>query len=74
MLSFCGQKWSLKNARPASGRPAFALFVCLTGAVEANTVQIAPGEFFLIPASAAATELQAAVAGTSVLRITLPVR
>ena len=71
---FVVEKWGLKSARPASGRPAFALFVCLTGAVEASAVQIAPGEFFLIPASAAATELQAAAAGTSMLRITLPVR
>jgi len=69
---FVVEKWSLKGARRASGRPAFALFVCLTGAVEANAVRIGPGEFFLIPASASATELQPVAAATSVLRITLP--
>jgi mannose-6-phosphate isomerase len=70
---FTVDKWDLSSARRASERSAFALFVCLTGALEANAVQIAPGEFFLTPASAAATELQPAAAGTSVLRITLPV-
>ncbi len=68
------EKWELDRARRASGRNAFALFVCLSGALEANAVRIAPGEFFLVPASAAATELQSAAPATSVLRITLPVR
>lgn len=71
---FVVEKWDLKNARRASERSAFALFVCLSGAVEVNATRIAPGEFFLVPASAAASELQPTAPATSVLRITLPGR
>lgn len=71
---FTVEKWDLKSARRASERNAFALFVCLSGALEANTVRLAPGEFFLVPACAAASELQPVALATSVLRITLPVR
>jgi mannose-6-phosphate isomerase len=71
---FTVEKWDLKSARRASERIAFALFVCLSGTVEMNAVHLLPGEFFLVPACAAASELQPAVPATSVLRITLPVR
>ena len=71
---FTVEKWDLKSARRASERSAFALFVCLNGAVEASAVRLAPGEFFLLPARAAASELQPVAPATSVLRITLPVR
>ncbi len=71
---FAVEKWNLDGVRRASERNAFALFVCLSGALEANATRIAPGEFFLVPASAAATELQPVAPATSVLRITLPVR
>ena len=69
---FTVEKWDLEGARPASGQSAWALFVCLTGALEVNTVRLGPGQFFLVPAPAAASELQPAAPGTSVLRITLP--
>ncbi|MEO7166586.1 MAG: type I phosphomannose isomerase catalytic subunit [Spartobacteria bacterium] len=68
------EKWDLDRPRPASERGAFALFVCLSGALEANGLCLAPGEFFLVPANAAATVLQPAAPATSLLRITLPVR
>ncbi len=71
---FLVQKWNLQRARSASDRPAFALFVCLEGAVEMNHVVLRPGEFFLVPAHAAAAELQPAAPRTSLLRVTLPVR
>jgi mannose-6-phosphate isomerase len=71
---FVVEKWDLPSARRASVPPAFALFVCLGGVVEANGVRLEPGEFFLVPASAAATELEPAAAAASVLRITLPAR
>lgn len=71
---FCVEKWDLRQARRASEGNAFALFVCLNGAVEVNGSRIQRGEFFLVPASAAASELQPAAPTTSVLRITLPVR
>ena len=71
---FAIEKWNLDGVRRASGRNTFALFFCLSGAVEASATRIAPGEFFLVPASAAATELQPAAPATSVLCITLPAR
>ena len=71
---FTVEKWDLKNPRRASEKSACALFVCLSGAVEVNAVRLEPGEFFLVPACAAATELQPVAPATSVLRITLPVR
>ncbi len=69
---FMVEKWELIQPRAASERRAFALFVCLTGAVEAGGEQFVPGEFFLIPANAAATELHPGGPGSSLLRITLP--
>ncbi len=71
---FAVEKWDLQHARRASDRNAFALFVCLTGAIEANAVRVAPGESFLVPARAAATELRPVAPATSLLRITLPAR
>ena len=69
---FTVEKWDLERARRAPERSTFALFVCLSGAVEANAVRLAPGEFFLVPAPAAASELKPVAPATSVLRITLP--
>lgn len=66
------EKWDLDRPRRASERRAFALFVCLSGAVQMNGFGGAAGDFFLVPASAAASELQPAAPATSVLRITLP--
>ena len=71
---FAVEKWDLSRARRASERRAFALFVCLSGALEANGVRIEPGEFFLVPATAAATELQSVATATNLLRVTLPDR
>ena len=71
---FVVEKWDLREGRHASKGAAFALFVCLHGAVEVNGLPIVPGEFFLVPASAAGSELRPAAPATSLLRITLPIR
>jgi mannose-6-phosphate isomerase len=71
---FVVEKWDLREGRHASEGAVFALFVCLHGAVDVNGLRIAPGEFFLVPASAAGSELRPAAPGTSLLRITLPSR
>lgn len=71
---FVVDKWSLEQPRRASERTAFALFLCLEGAVEVNGLQLKPGEFFLVPASAAQSQLEPLTAGSSVLRTTLPAR
>ena len=71
---FAVAKWDLKNGRRASEPRQFALFVCLSGAVEMDGDRLDPGQFFLVPACAAESELQPVAPGTSVLRITLPTR
>ena len=71
---FVVEKWDLRAGRLASENAAFALFVCLHGAVKVNGLPIVPGEFFLVPASAAGSELRPAAPGTGLLRITLPIR
>ena len=73
--SFEVEKWKLESARPASAEAAFALFVCLEGAIEVGADRFRrPGDFFLVPATAAATELSPAEPETSLLRVTLPAR
>ncbi len=71
---FVVEKWELAKARPASDQDAFALFICLQGAVEMQGTVLRPGEFFLVPAKAAGKELEPAAAGTTLLRVTLPAR
>jgi mannose-6-phosphate isomerase len=71
---FVVEKWSLDRARRASERAAFALFFCIEGGVEVNGLQLKPGEFFLVPASAAESQLKPLTARSSVLRTTLPAR
>jgi mannose-6-phosphate isomerase len=72
--NFAVEKWNLESTRAASKQRAFALFICLGGAVEVNKVRMRPGEFFLLPAVAAGTQLQPIAPATSLLRITLPNR
>ena len=60
---FAVEKWGLNGARRASGRNAFALFVCLSGALEANAVRIAPGEFFSRPSERGRDRIAAGRAG-----------
>ena len=71
---FVVEKWDLSSVRRASERRAFALFVCLSGAVESAGYQFAPGDFFLVPAVGAAVELKPLGGSTSLLRVTLPSR
>ena len=71
---FVVERWALSTARPASERAAFAIFVCLEGTVRCGEVQARPGDFFLVPACAAGSELQPSSPATSLLRITLPTR
>src|SRR5450432_2361283 len=71
---FVVEKWNLDSARAASHRRAFALFVCLSGEVEADATRMQPGDFFLVPAIAAGMELKPVGAATSLLRVTFPDR
>ncbi|MEO7724166.1 MAG: type I phosphomannose isomerase catalytic subunit [Chthoniobacterales bacterium] len=71
---FMVEKWELSEPRRAQDLPLFALFFCLSGAVEMGEARVKPGEFFLVPAAAHATPLQPGAKNTSLLRITQPPR
>ena len=71
---FVVERWELNAARPASERAAFAIFVCLEGAVKCGDMEARPGDFFLVPACAVGNELQPSGMTTRLLRVTLPLR
>ena len=71
---FVVERWKLGAARVASERAAFAIFVCLEGAVKCGEMEARPGDFFLVPACAAGSELRPSATATSLLRVTLPSR
>jgi mannose-6-phosphate isomerase len=68
---FTVEKWRLSAPRFALDQPAFAIFVCLAGGVKMSGVEIAAGEFFLAPASAAGTLLEPIAPTNTLLRVTL---
>jgi mannose-6-phosphate isomerase len=71
---FVVERWELNAPRPAAERATFAIFVCLEGAVKCVEMEARPGDFFLMPACAAGSELQPSGRTTRLLRITLPAR
>jgi mannose-6-phosphate isomerase len=66
------QKWNLDRPREAAPRGQFAIVCCLSGSVRCADVDLAPGEFFLVPASLEDRELKPAATGTTLLRVTIP--
>jgi mannose-6-phosphate isomerase len=66
------QKWNLNSSREIAPRTQFAIVCCLTGSLRCARVDLAPGEFFLIPAQLRDRQLKPTSTGTSLLRITIP--
>lgn len=66
------QKWNLDAARDIAPRGQFAIVCCLTGSVRCADVDLAPGEFFLVPAQLQDRQLKPIAKGTALLRITIP--
>lgn len=66
------RKWNLSKPREIAPNGQFAIVCCLTGSLRSGDVELAPGEFFLLPASATERQLHALQAETSLLRITIP--
>jgi mannose-6-phosphate isomerase len=66
------QKWNLDSSREIAPLGQFAVACCLTGSVRCADVDLAPGEFFLIPAQLRDRQLKPTSTGTSLLRITIP--
>jgi len=66
------QKWNLDSSRKIAPLGQFAIVCCLTGSLRCASVDLVPGEFFLVPASLETRQLQPHSEGTSLLRITIP--
>lgn len=65
------EKWNLETARAAHKEDQFAIFTCISGAVECGTASFKPGDFFLVPATAT-LELKPVSRAATVLRTTIP--
>ncbi|MEO8438655.1 MAG: type I phosphomannose isomerase catalytic subunit [Spartobacteria bacterium] len=68
---FVVEKWELLEKRRARVSSAFALFVCLSGALRCGGMNLGPGAFFLVPACLEGAQLEPRAPSTSLLRITL---
>ena len=66
------QKWNLEGPRDVVVSGQFAIVCCLSGKLRCADVDLAPGEFFLIPASLPDRQLKPRADGTSLLRVTVP--
>ena len=67
------QKWNLESPRQTAPRGQFAVVCCLTGKLSCADVDLAPGEFFLVPALLEDRQVHPLANGTTLLRTTIPV-
>ena len=67
------RKWNLDEARETAPLGQFAIVCCLTGNLSCAKAELAPGDFFLIPAHLGDRQLKPLAPNTSLLRITIPV-
>ena len=67
------QKWNLVAPREIALRGQFVIVCCLTGSIHCADVDLAPGGFFLVPASLQDRQLKPVHSGTTLLRVTIPV-
>jgi mannose-6-phosphate isomerase len=68
------QKWNLVSPREVVPHGQFAIVFCLTGTLHCGDADFSPGEFFLMPAQTEKRAVEPAKVGTSLLRVTIPVR
>ena len=66
------EKWRLGTPRCTVTEGQFAIFTCLDGTVECGGALFNPGDFFLVPASAAGLELTPSDGDATLLRTTIP--
>ena len=66
------QKWNLCSTRESAPLGQFAVICCLTGQLACANVDLAPGEFFLVPAQLQDRQLKPLATQTSLLRMTIP--
>jgi len=67
------QKWNLDAPRELGSSGQFAIVCCLTGSLRCAGVDLAPGEFFLVPALLQDRQVKPLSDGTSLLRVAIPV-
>lgn len=67
---FAIDRWELKTEREVAPLGRFAIVVCLTGKIRCASVEVGPGEFFLVPASLTDRVLRPIAPGTTLLRVT----
>jgi mannose-6-phosphate isomerase len=66
------EKWNLDSSHGIAPLGQFAIVCCLTGSLRCASVDLVPGEFFLVPASLKTRQLHPQSERTSLLRITIP--
>jgi mannose-6-phosphate isomerase len=66
------QKWNFDAPREITPRGQFAIVCCLSGKVSCADVDLAPGEFFFLPASVQNRRLHPRADGTAALGVTIP--
>jgi mannose-6-phosphate isomerase len=66
------QKWNLGSPRESAPLGQFAIVCCLTGQLACANVNLAPGEFFLVPPQLQDRQLKPLAPQTTLLRITIP--
>jgi len=71
--SFEMQKWNLDAPREVVPIGQFAIVCCLSGKLGCAGNEFSPGDFFLVPAHLEDRQVEPLAAGTSVLRVTIPV-
>jgi mannose-6-phosphate isomerase len=66
------QKWNLDSSREIAPLGQFAIVCSLTGSLRCASVDLGPGEFFLIPARLQDRRVEPLKKATSLLRVTIP--
>jgi len=66
------QKWNLHEHRDAAPLGQFAIVCCLTGSLSCASVELAPGQVFLVPAQLKDRAVRPATDNVSLLRVTIP--
>jgi mannose-6-phosphate isomerase len=66
------QKWNLDRAREIVPLGQFAIVFCLADRLSCAGVDLAPGEFFLVPASLQDRQMKPVSEQATLLRVTIP--
>jgi mannose-6-phosphate isomerase len=66
------QKWNLYEHRDAAPPGQFAVVCCLTGNLSCANIELAAGQFFLVPAHLEDRNLKPLAPDTTLLRVTIP--